>query len=89
MLISLKQDIHVDWLQRLRQSQMTKRMRSNWLEASLKARSYPHVYFEIFFRFVVKKVTRRSRVRKANQISQKRKQKRWLTNEGQSVLNIQ
>ena len=25
---------------------------------------------------------------KANQISQKRKQKRWLTNDGQSALNI-
>ena len=37
-----------DWLERLWQSQMIQRMRSDWLEASPKARSYPRVYSEIF-----------------------------------------
>ena len=38
----------LDWLERLRQSQMTLRMRFDWLEASLTTRSYPHVCSEIF-----------------------------------------
>ena len=38
----------LDWLERLRQSQMTLRMRFDWLEVSLMARSYPRVCSEIF-----------------------------------------
>ena len=48
----------------------------------------PCVFWDFYFGLSVKKVIQRSRVRKANQISQKRKQKRWLTNDGQSALNI-
>ena len=78
----------LDWPERLRQSQMTLRMWSNWSEASLKARSCILRILRFFFGLTLKKVIQRSRVMKANQISQKRKQKRWLTNDGQSVLNI-
>ena len=37
-----------DWLGRLRRGRMAQRMRSDWLEGGLGARSYPHVYSEIF-----------------------------------------
>ena len=41
-------EIRLSSLERLRQSQMTLRMRFDWLEASLMARSYPRVCSEIF-----------------------------------------
>ena len=45
----------LDWLKRLRQSQMTQRMRSDWSEACCKVKSYPRVNSEICFRLLHKK----------------------------------
>ena len=39
---------------------------------------HPCVFWDFYFGLSVKKVIQRSRVRKVNHISQKRKQKRWL-----------
>ena len=77
-----------NWLERLRQSWMTWHMQSDWLEASLKARSSPVHIQRFLFRFDCKKGNSKKTCKESKFELAKTYQKRWLTNEGQSALNI-